>query len=55
MFGTLFLLIILLNLLISVMGEALSKVLSNIDPFIVREYLQLIVENEMLVDRPKMF
>jgi hypothetical protein len=32
-FGTLFLLIILLNLLISIMGEALSLVLANIEAY----------------------
>lgn len=47
-FGTLFLVIVLLNLLIAIMGDTFSKVLESIQNLIVREKVMLISENEPL-------
>ena len=54
-FGTLFLVIVLLNLLIAIMGDTFSKVLEQIQNLIVREKVMLIAENEALFERSELF
>jgi len=47
--------VILLNMLIAIMGESFSKVNEEAEQQRVREHLQLIVENDFLIDRKKLF
>ncbi len=54
-FGTLFLVIKLLNLLIAIMGDTFSRVLGNITDLLINERLILISENESLFDRFTLF
>ncbi len=49
--GSLFLIIILLNLLIAIMGASFQNVTSNILNLTIRENLLLISENEALFNR----
>ena len=54
-FGSLFLVIVLLNLLIAIMGDTFSRVLESIENLIIREKVMLISENESLYDRVEKF
>ncbi len=47
--------IILLNMLVAIMGESFNRVNETSESQRVREHLQLIVENDFLIDRKKMF
>eukprot|EP00347_Sterkiella_histriomuscorum_P008832 403343569 len=53
--GSLFLVIVLLNLLIAIMGDTFSRVLENITNLSVREKVMLVSENESLFDRQSLF
>lgn len=53
--GTLFLVIVLLNLLIAIMGDTFSRVLEKITNLTIMEKVMLISENENLYDRKKIF
>lgn len=53
--GTLFLVIVLLNLLIAIMGDTFSRVLENITNLQVREKVMLVSENEALFKRAELF
>jgi hypothetical protein len=53
--GSLFLVILLLNLLIAIMGDTFSKVLESIVNLSIREKVMLISDNEILFNRKKMF
>lgn len=53
--GTLFLVIVLLNLLIAIMGDTFSRVLENITNLSVREKVMLVSENESLFNRATLF
>lgn len=53
--GTLFIVIVLLNLLIAIMGDTFSRVLENITNLSVREKVMLVSENEALFKRSKLF
>ena len=55
MIGSLFLVIVLLNLLIAIMGDTFSRVLENITNLSVREKVMLVSENESLFDREGLF
>jgi len=53
--ASLFLVIVLLNLLIAIMGATFSDVVAKIGNLQIREKLLLISENESLFDRNKIF
>ena len=53
--GSLFLVIVLLNLLIAIMGDTFSRVLENVTNLSVREKVMLVSENESLFDRNALF
>ena len=53
--GSLFLVIVLLNLLIAIMGDTFSRVLESITNLTVREKVMLISENEALFERNLLF
>ncbi|CDW78432.1 wd-40 repeat protein [Stylonychia lemnae] len=52
---SLFSAVILLNMLVAIMGESFNRVNESSENQIVREHLQLIVENDFLFDRKKEF
>lgn len=54
-FGSLFLVIVLLNLLIAIMGDTFSRVLESITNLTVREKVMLVAENEALFNRTILF
>lgn len=53
--GSLFLVIVLLNLLIAIMGETFSRVQEALVNLSIRERVLLVSENESLFDRHKLF
>ena len=53
--GSLFLVIVLLNLLIAIMGDTFGRTLELIPQLIIREKVMLISENEALIDRETKF
>jgi hypothetical protein len=54
-FGSLFLVIVLLNLLIAIMGSTFEKVSNQLENLSIRERVLLVSENESLFDREKLF
>lgn len=52
---TLFVVIIMLNLLIAIMGDAFGEVQQSQEQSRIKEYLQLILDNEFLIDRATVF
>ena len=52
---SLFSTIILLNMLVAIMGESFNRVNEQSENQRVREHLQLIVENDFLIERKKIF
>lgn len=53
--ASMFSMIILLNMLIAIMSESFAKVQENAQCHFLREHLQLIVENDFLFDRQRIF
>jgi hypothetical protein len=53
--GSLFLVILLLNLLIAIMGDTFSKVLESITNLSIREKVMLMSDNEILFNRREIF
>ncbi len=47
--------IILLNMLVAIMSESFSRVSEQSESQRIREYLQLIVENDFLIDRKQLY
>ena len=53
--STMLIMIILLNLLIAIMGDTYGQVKETEEQSRIREYLQLILDNEFLLDRNQVF
>jgi len=53
--ATMFVVIVLLNLLIAIMGDSFSRVMENITNLSVREKVMMIAENEALFNRHEIF
>jgi hypothetical protein len=53
--ATLFVVLVLLNLLIAIMGDTFGRVLENITNLTIREKVKLVAENEALFDRNEIF
>ena len=53
--ASLFIVIVILNLLIALMGDTFSRVLENITNLSIRERVMLVSENENLFDREALF
>ena len=54
-FGSLFLIIVLLNLLIAIMGDTFGRVLGVIQNMTIQEKVMLVSENENLFERKQIF
>ena len=54
-FGSLFLIIVLLNLLIAIMGDTFGRVLGVIENMTIQEKVMLVFENENLFERKILF
>jgi len=53
--AALFVVIVLLNLLIAIMGDTFGRLFGNITNLTIREKVMLISENESLFDRKSLF
>jgi transient receptor potential cation channel subfamily V protein 6 len=54
-FATLLVMLILLNLLIAIISDTFEKVMENIENNLLKEIVQIMVENEYLISRKRLF